>query len=254
ISDLVAQVGTGYLEPDDLWIADWNGKQSTSDPYIPSGDWSAHQRLHQYQGGHNETYGGVTINIDGDYLDGATAGASETIGTRPANTAPPSIGGVASFGNTIAVSVGAWAGTAPTSSSYQWQRCSAGCRNIAGATAVTYKLVAADIGTRVRVRVNASNSAGHTQVASTAIGPVAPTGYWLFTGAGNVYGSIGTRGFGSPAAKRIRGPHIVGMAASSDGGGYWLVGASGRIWAFGDAARLGWKPRPQPVAGIAGDP
>ena len=50
---------------------EWAG--TTSDPYVPSGDWANHQRLHQYSGGHNETYGGVTLNIDGDYLDGATA-------------------------------------------------------------------------------------------------------------------------------------------------------------------------------------
>jgi hypothetical protein len=76
MQDLVAQVGTGYTEPDDIWIADWNGQRTTSDPYVPSGDWASHHRLHQYSGSHNETYGGVTINIDGDYLDGATAGAN----------------------------------------------------------------------------------------------------------------------------------------------------------------------------------
>jgi glycoside hydrolase-like protein/PASTA domain-containing protein len=74
ISDLVAAVGTGFKEPDEIWIADWNGQQTTSDPYVPAGEWSNHQRLHQYSGGHDETYRGVTINIDGDYLDGATAG------------------------------------------------------------------------------------------------------------------------------------------------------------------------------------
>jgi hypothetical protein len=76
ISDLVAATGTGFNEPDDIWIANWNGQQTTSDPYVPAGDWSNHQRLHQYQGGRDETYAGVTINIDGNYLDGATAGAS----------------------------------------------------------------------------------------------------------------------------------------------------------------------------------
>jgi hypothetical protein len=75
IADLVAQVGTGFTEPDDLWIADWNGSKTTSDPYVPSNDWASHRRLHQYDGGHNETYRGVTINIDGDYLDGQTAAA-----------------------------------------------------------------------------------------------------------------------------------------------------------------------------------
>jgi hypothetical protein len=74
IADLAAGYGTGYLEPDDLWIADWNGQQTTSDPYVPAADWAQHQRLHQYDGAHNETHGGVTLNIDGDYLDGSTTG------------------------------------------------------------------------------------------------------------------------------------------------------------------------------------
>jgi hypothetical protein len=76
ISDLVASVGTSTVEPDELWIADWNDLQTTSDPYVPAGDWSNHQRLHQYQGGHNETYGGTTLDIDNDYIDGATAGTA----------------------------------------------------------------------------------------------------------------------------------------------------------------------------------
>jgi hypothetical protein len=76
ISDLVAVYGTGYVEPDELWIGDWNGRQTIGDPYVPSGEWTGHQRIHQYRGGHNERWGGVTINIDNDYLDAATGGAS----------------------------------------------------------------------------------------------------------------------------------------------------------------------------------
>ena len=90
VSDLVAQSGTGFAEPDDIWDANWNGNQSTADPaYIPATDWSAHQRLHQYQGGHNATYGGVTINIDSDYLDGATAGAGQGPAVVPVPTVAP---------------------------------------------------------------------------------------------------------------------------------------------------------------------
>ena len=82
ISDLVAAYGgTQYLSPDDIWIADWNGTHSTADSYVPSSDWAAHQRLHQYSGGVNATYGGVTLNIDGDYVDGATAGFGTVGGT-----------------------------------------------------------------------------------------------------------------------------------------------------------------------------
>jgi hypothetical protein len=79
ITDLVRQQGTGYTEPDDIWIADWNGSQTTSDPYVPSTDWPNQQRLHQYNGGHDETYGGTTINIDADYVDGATADTASPI-------------------------------------------------------------------------------------------------------------------------------------------------------------------------------
>ena len=74
ISDLVAANGTGFVEPDEIWIADWNGQQNTNSAYVPSTDWANHQRLHQYQGGHNATYGGVTINIDSDYVDADAAG------------------------------------------------------------------------------------------------------------------------------------------------------------------------------------
>ena len=76
IADLGNQVGTGYELPDHLWIANWNGSTSTADPVVPSNAWTQHQRIHQYRGGHNETYGGVTINIDNDSVDGATVGTA----------------------------------------------------------------------------------------------------------------------------------------------------------------------------------
>jgi hypothetical protein len=75
LSDLVAARGSGFTEPDDIWIADWNGQRTVASPYVPSGAWSNH-RIHQYEGGHNETHGGVTLNIDGNFLDGATATSS----------------------------------------------------------------------------------------------------------------------------------------------------------------------------------
>ena len=50
---------------------------------MPSYLWPENQRLHQYSGGHDETYGGFRINIDGDYIGGATADTSSPI---PDNT------------------------------------------------------------------------------------------------------------------------------------------------------------------------
>jgi Domain of unknown function (DUF1906) len=89
ISDLVAEDGTGYVEPDELWIANWNNQQTTADSDVPATEWAAHQRLHQYRGAHNETYGGAKINIDGDYLDSATAAAGTGSGVDATPTVAP---------------------------------------------------------------------------------------------------------------------------------------------------------------------
>ena len=69
ITDLVNNAGS-YTMPDVIDFAAWPGSgASTSSSSIPASMWANHQRIHQYQGGHNETYGGVSINIDTDYLD-----------------------------------------------------------------------------------------------------------------------------------------------------------------------------------------
>ena len=79
IEDLAGQVGSGYILPDDIWIANWNGQQNTTDAVVPSTAWTPHRRIHQYRGGHNETYGGVTINIDNNYVDGDTVGSATLV-------------------------------------------------------------------------------------------------------------------------------------------------------------------------------
>jgi hypothetical protein len=76
VADLAGQIGTGYVLPDNIWVANWNGQASAADPYLPADGWSQHQRIHQYRGGHDESYGGVTINIDNNYVDGGTVGTA----------------------------------------------------------------------------------------------------------------------------------------------------------------------------------
>ncbi|MFZ2517053.1 MAG: glycoside hydrolase domain-containing protein [Candidatus Lutibacillus vidarii] len=72
--------------PDGIWNAHWDGRNTTvGDPYIPDALWP-HRRVHQYRGDHTESYGGVTINIDNDAVDGATTGPSS--GDRDADTVP----------------------------------------------------------------------------------------------------------------------------------------------------------------------
>lgn len=59
---------TAYHLPDQIWIARWDGKANTSTTYISDAGWQPGGRMKQYVGGHNERYGGVTINIDRNYL------------------------------------------------------------------------------------------------------------------------------------------------------------------------------------------
>jgi|GEM_PF-5804244 len=113
IADLVSQWGTSYPEPDDIWFAEWNNQPTATTAYVPATEWSNQQRLHQYTGGHNETYGGATINIDSDYVDGATA---STV-AAPAPVPPPvvSVSPVANGTTTLTMS---WPGGSGLSS---WQ-------------------------------------------------------------------------------------------------------------------------------------
>ncbi|NYI04525.1 glycoside hydrolase domain-containing protein [Allostreptomyces psammosilenae] len=65
---------TTYTRPDHIWFAWWNGVANTdAGSYVPDSQWANHQRVHQYRGDHNETHGGVTINIDSNYLDVSTS-------------------------------------------------------------------------------------------------------------------------------------------------------------------------------------
>jgi hypothetical protein len=57
-----------YRLPDQIWIARWDGEANTSTSYIRNDGWRPGGRMKQYVGGHNETWGGVTINIDRDFL------------------------------------------------------------------------------------------------------------------------------------------------------------------------------------------
>jgi hypothetical protein len=59
---------TAYHLPDQIWIARWDGMANTSTTYIRGDGWRPGGRMKQYLGGHNETWGGVTINIDRDWL------------------------------------------------------------------------------------------------------------------------------------------------------------------------------------------
>jgi hypothetical protein len=91
IADLAAEyTNPDYQRPDDVWVADWNGDPVLTDPYLPSGDWQ-NAVLHQYYGSHDETWGGATVNVDSDVIDGAVAGyPGPSAAGRPAVLDEPS--------------------------------------------------------------------------------------------------------------------------------------------------------------------
>ncbi|MDP9298288.1 MAG: DUF1906 domain-containing protein [Actinomycetota bacterium] len=75
MQQLVAYADSSFSSPDDIWFAHWNGTPNIlGDAYIPDSLWSDHQRIHQFSGGHVETYEGVPINIDSSQVDGAVVG------------------------------------------------------------------------------------------------------------------------------------------------------------------------------------
>jgi hypothetical protein len=54
--------------------------------------WVNHQRIHQYTGDHDETWGGITINIDDNVMDGILAvpyaGSGSGAPSQPVNQKP----------------------------------------------------------------------------------------------------------------------------------------------------------------------
>jgi photosystem II stability/assembly factor-like uncharacterized protein len=60
--------------PQAVWIANFNNVDGVFGlTGLPDSLFANHQRLHQFQGPHNETWGGVTFNIDSSRADGPVA-------------------------------------------------------------------------------------------------------------------------------------------------------------------------------------
>jgi hypothetical protein len=98
-------------------------------------------------------------------------------GIPPSNTAPPEVSGIPEDGHSLTADPGSWSGSEPISHAYQWRRCDAAganCADIAGATAASYVLASADIGSTISVRVTASNTAGSASANAAATGTIAP--------------------------------------------------------------------------------
>ncbi len=86
---------------------------------------------------------------------------------KPANTGTPVLTGTPVAGGTVSVTNGVWSGTFPMTYSYRWERCTATCTTVGGATERTYSPTAGDVSSTLRATVVATNDAGNA-VATTA--------------------------------------------------------------------------------------
>jgi uncharacterized protein YraI len=74
-----AYASTTYARPDALWIARWDLNSALRNwEGIANSKWANMQRGKQYRGDHNETHGGVTINIDNDRFNAPVATVAYT--------------------------------------------------------------------------------------------------------------------------------------------------------------------------------
>ena len=79
VQDQAAGIATGFAPLNSIWIAAWNNTPNifgfTAPCALSDSLWFNHQRVHQFKGSNSETWGGVTINIDTNAVDGAVAAA-----------------------------------------------------------------------------------------------------------------------------------------------------------------------------------
>src|SRR6266508_2083422 len=109
-------------------------------------------------------------------LAGSVGFARAASEVAPVNTAPPTISGTATVGQTLTANNGTWSNS-PTAFAYQWLRCNGGgnaCVSVANGTKKTSTLVGADAGHTMRVRVPATNADGSSSADSAQTELVAP--------------------------------------------------------------------------------
>ncbi len=123
---------------------------------------------------------GKNAVLTGNALSDPTVAVTLPGVVAPTSTAEPVIGGTPQVGSVLQGSRGTWQGTAPLRFTYQWRRCqgtgapdASDCPVISGATGATYTARRIDLGSRLRLRVTATNAAGSATATSNATGVVA---------------------------------------------------------------------------------
>jgi hypothetical protein len=122
-----------------------------------------------------------------------------------ANTVPPAVAGTLRVGQQLSGSLGTWTGAPPIAYHDQWYRCDAGgahCSSVHGATARTYRLVAADSGHTIGLTVTATDSSGSKPGYASLVGPIGAAAATLV----------------STAQPKVTGTAILGQPLAVDAG------------------------------------
>jgi hypothetical protein len=182
----------------------------------------------------------VRVLVTATNADGSANQASAisgVVGQAPVNNTPPSISGTAKVGQVLTGSQGLWS-PADATLGNQWLRCtdnasSGSCSPIAGATAATYTLLAADDGKFIRLRVTATTAAGTSSVDSAASAQVVTDsdGDGVPDAADSCPSQAGARPNGCPpsvitptAPPTLSGVFNVGQSISSSTGSWSVTG------------------------------
>ncbi len=116
---------------------------------------------------YNQVIDGHHYWLQQEYSNDGSACRQQYVGL-PANTARPTLTGIAALGQSLSASQGSWT-QEPSTYAYRWLRCAANgtaCATISGATAATHAVVAADAGHTLEAQVSATNSRGTKTAAS----------------------------------------------------------------------------------------
>jgi hypothetical protein len=159
---------------------EWLGTQPISFAY----EWGRCDRDNQgcgfIAGAHSKTYapsGGdvgwrIFVRVTATNAAGSSSDYSNLTGVvaarPPINMVVPSVSGQPRPGEILVATTGEWSGVGPISLTYQWQSCdaAANCSDLAGSAGPVLRVAAAQLGTRLRVVVTATNAGGSASAAS----------------------------------------------------------------------------------------
>ena len=170
------------------------------------------------------------------FWDAQVFGPDGTSTSPPESTGPPTIAGSAQQGQTLTASQGTWTNS-PSSYAFQWQRCdSAGnnCSSISGATASSYVLTTVDVGSTIRIRVTASNSAGSASATSSQTAIVVED-----EAAGRPASASSVEGAGFEPGKAVDGSSATRWSSAYVDSQWWQVDLGGPVSV--DSVALNWE-------------